>query len=241
MFGCNRIRIKDIIFVNQLVGNAKGSHTKFITDGISHYQLLYKLSGEAIITFNGKSVKETADNLRFTPNPEDFDRLPLYTADVIKQGESINIGFTSDSPLPKEIIVKRIAHSTKLKQLFQKIQKLWYNKHEGHYYRCIAVLYDILAETSVIESNYLSQNLYKQISPAVEYIDNHFTEQDINCDQLAMLCGISHTYMTKLFNRRFGLSPKRYILEAFVFSTRASVSALDSCFCAFDLKDGPLL
>jgi hypothetical protein len=37
------------------------------------------------------------------------------------------------------------------------------------------------------------------------------------------------------------LSPKRYIFDAFVSSTRASVFDCDSIFSAFDLNDGVLL
>ena len=36
-------------------------------------------------------------------------------------------------------------------------------------------------------------------------------------------------------------SPKRYISEAFVFSTRASVAAISSAFSTLDLNDGELL
>lgn len=212
MFDCNRINIKDIIFVNHLVGNKKGSYTEYKTKGVFHYQLLYKLSGEAVITFDGKTVREKEDELRFTPNPANFDYPPLYTADVIEKGESINIGFISDTPLPKEILVKKYECFTNLKHLFQKMQKYWYYKQEGYYYKCMSILYDIFAEISKAESNYLSSNLYKQIIPAIEYIDHNFTKQDINCEHLAKLCNISHTYMTKLFNSKFGVSPKKYIL-----------------------------
>ena len=118
MFHNDRIKINDIIFVNHRIGNKKGSYTKFETDYTFHYQLLYKLSGEAIITFDKKQVTEKADCLRFLPNPAHFRYAPLYTAEVIEQGESINIGFTSDFPLPDEIIVKKYNNSLILKQLF---------------------------------------------------------------------------------------------------------------------------
>jgi hypothetical protein len=51
-----------------------------------------------------------------------------------------------------------------------------------------------------------------------------------------MLADMSSGIITVSF-----FSPKRYILDALVFSTKASVSAFDSCLSTFDLKDGPLL
>ena len=209
----DKIKINDIIFVNHRIGNKKGSYTKFETDYVFHYQLLYKLSGEAIITFDRKQVTEKADCLRFLPNPAHFRYAPLYTAEVIEQGESINIGFTSDSPLSNEITVKKYDNSRILKQLFQKLQKYWYYKPDGYYYKSMSVLYDIFAEISKAETNYLPSHIYSKIQPAIEYIDNNFTNQNIDCDHLANLCNISHTYMTKLFKKRFGITPVKYIMS----------------------------
>ena len=207
-----KIQIKEIVFVNHLIGKPKGSHLEFKTDRIYHYQLLYKLAGEAIITFDEKRVRERADDVRFLPNPASFDYAPRYTAEVLEQGESINIGFTSDSPLPREILVKTYGNSLALKQLFQKMQKYWYCKHDGYYYQCMSVLYEIFAEIAKAEAKYLPSETYRRILPAIEYIDEHFTDQEIDCDELADLCGISHTYMTQLFHGRFGMSANQYIL-----------------------------
>lgn len=208
-----RIKINSIIYVSHLVGNPKGSHTEYNTDGVFHYQLLYKLSGEAVITYGSRKVREKAGCLRLLPDPSVFDQTPLYTADVIEQGESINIAFTSDSPLPREITVKKYSCSPILKQLFQKMHKYWYYKQDGYYYHCMSVLYDIFALIAESESTYLASRTSKQIVPAIEYIDYHFTKLEIDCDELAQLCHISHTYMTKLFKKYFGMSPNKYIIS----------------------------
>ena len=123
MFKNDRIIIDDIIFVNHLVGNAAGSHTEYRTNSINHYQLLYKLKGEAIITFDKKSVTEKEGDIRFLPNPSLFEHPPVYSADVIEKGECINIAFTSETALPKEIIVKNYNCSNALKALFQKMER----------------------------------------------------------------------------------------------------------------------
>ena len=51
------------------------------------------------------------------------------------------------------------------------------------------------------------------ILPAINYIGEHFTDLNIDCEFLAKLCGISHTYMSKLFNKHFGISPNKYIIK----------------------------
>ena len=213
MFEKTRIVLDGIVYVNHLTGNLPGSHTEFRTEGAQYYQLLYKLSGEAQITFDGKTVREQADDLRFTPNPMCFDHPPYYAADVIQQGESINIAFASASPLPREIMVYRSECAQTLKPLFQKMQKIWYLRHEGYEYRCMAIFYEILAVLSAAEACYLPPQVYEQIRPAIEYIDRHFTEENIDCTELAKMCGISQTYLTRLFQKRFSMPPNQYILS----------------------------
>ena len=98
-----------------------------------------------------------------------------------------------------------------LKNLFSKIQKCWYYKKDGYYYKCMALLYEIFAELSNTDSSYLSSKTYHQISPAIDYIDHHFTESKIDCDYLAELCNISQSYMIRLFKKHFGMPPNNYI------------------------------
>ena len=73
MFDRSRIKIDEIISVNHLVGNPKGSHTEFKTEKMFYYQILFKLKGEAVITFGDKTISECADYVRFLPSRADFD------------------------------------------------------------------------------------------------------------------------------------------------------------------------
>ena len=213
MFDRSRIKIDEIISVNHLVGNPKGSHTEFKTEKMFYYQLLFKLKGEAVITFGDKTIRECADYVRFLPSRADFDFAPFYGADVIEEGESINIAFTTFTPMPKEIIAKKYSSHSYLHELFAKIQKLWYYKREGYYHKSLAVLYEIFAAIEEGEKKYLSTRSYDLIAPAVDYISNHFAENDIDCKSLAALCGISQVYMNKIFKDQFGVSPVNYIIS----------------------------
>ena len=212
MLAIDKIRINDIIFVSHLVGNEPGSHTVFSTDHIHHYQLLYKLSGKAMITFNGKTICEEGDDVRFLPDPSLLASVPEYYADVIERGESINIGFTSDSPLPLEILTIKHKNHSVLKLLFQKLQKQWYYKHDGYYIKCMSLLYEILYEIIKETSNYVSSKYRDIIAPAAKYIDNNFTKENINCNYLAQICSVSYTYLSKLFIKTYGVTPNKYIL-----------------------------
>lgn len=211
MFLPDKVKIDDIIFVNHLIGNKKDSFTKFNMSNCTYYQLLYKLSGEAVITFHDKTVTEKADDIRFTPRPPK-GRTTNYTALVKEEGESINIGFTTESPLPEEIFTIKGGNNLELKELFQKLQKIWYYKRDGYYYESLSLMYRIFAKLQQENARYAMAKSYQIILPAINYIDEHFTDIHIECEDLAKRCEISHVYLSKLFNRHFGVSPNKYIL-----------------------------
>ena len=212
MLGTAKIAVKDILFVEHSRDSALGTHV-FDMKGVFHYQLLYKLGGEAVVTFHGKRMREKMDDVRFLPAPSIFKTVPDYSAEVVELCECINVGFVSDSPLPQELLVMNCANHPALKLLFQRLYKHWYHKHDGYYHKCVSILYEIFYELSSDKRSYVSSRTYQLISPAVDYIDDHFAEMHIDYAALAALCGISYTYMAKIFVGHFGASPNRYVMR----------------------------
>lgn len=212
MFNCERISIKDIVYINNFKDEPPGSHAVYPTDSAYYYQLLYKSDGMDYVTFNGKTVCEKQGDIRFLPNPALFKPAPEYYVDFCEMGECINIAFTSDSPLPSELLVKNYGTHPDFKILFSKIHKIWYYKHSGWYVKCMSLLYEILCKIQTAETEYLSSNTNSIITPATDYIDAHFTEVNIDCRHLAKLCNVSYTYMSKIFVKRFGVTPNKYIM-----------------------------
>lgn len=204
-----KIIIKEIRYVARLTGNERGTHTEYKSG--NSCQLLYKLSGEAVIRYGNKTVTEFTDCIRFLPGKGVFEQEPIYTADVLEKGESINVAFLTDSDVPREILVKRVQNPEAIKHLFEKLHRIWTRKNDGYFYQCVSVLYEIFAELEKQELNYLSPGGKDTLRPAIEYIDEHFLNESINCEELAKRCQISHTYLTKLFQKRYGSSPNQYI------------------------------
>jgi AraC-like DNA-binding protein len=208
----DKIVVKDILFVERSRDAKRGEHV-FSMKAVYHHQLLYKLDGEAIITYNGKKVKEKKGDVRFLPSPSSLEGTPDYRAEVVELCECINIGFLSDSRLPLEISVKSCGNDLTLKMLFEKLHKCWYNKRDGYYHKCMSILYEILHELSACSLEYVSSGTYRLILPAVDHIDANFRELHFDYKILADMCGISYTYMSKIFVKHFGMSPNRYIMS----------------------------
>lgn len=211
MLGADKIKVNDILFVNRSSDTKTGLHI-FNMDSVFHHQLIYKLSGDAVVTFNGNILRERADDVRFLPSASNFAHTPDYSADVVELCESINIGFVSDTPLPQKILVKSCSNNPSIKLLFQKLHKHWYYKRNGYYHKSLSVLYEIFYELSKNKEEYISSHTYNLIVPAIDYVDNHFTQAHIDYNALAALCGISYTYLSKIFIKHFGMSPNRYVI-----------------------------
>ena len=60
---------------------------------------------------------------------------------------------------------------------------------------------------------YVSSTHLAVITPAIEAIQESFSEKELKISHLASLCGISSVYLRRLFLNLFGISPKEYIIQ----------------------------
>ena len=100
----------------------------------------------------------------------------------------------------------------KISALFRKIFSVWVQKDEGYYMECLSILYKILSEMQ--KTSYIPDAQFEKIKPAVDYIHKHFLSNElITSEKLVLLCGISYSYIKKIFALKYKISPKRYILQ----------------------------
>jgi AraC-like DNA-binding protein len=74
--------------------------------------------------------------------------------------------------------------------------------------KAMSLFYDILYRLS----NEFSEN-DNVLFPATDYLENNFSDPLISNTLLADKCNISEIYFRRLFKKRFGISPKQYVLE----------------------------
>ena len=60
---------------------------------------------------------------------------------------------------------------------------------------------------------YVASEKMDMLAPAVDEIDTDFTSSEINVSALSRRCNMSEVYFRKLFQSRFGVSPKEYIIS----------------------------
>lgn len=75
----------------------------------------------------------------------------------------------------------------------------------------MALINKIFAE--IQKKNYIPENQYRLIKPALDYIENNFLTQKISIPFLADKCGISESYLKKIFIKIYGIPPSKYIIQ----------------------------
>lgn len=192
-------KIKHVIFVGPDRYSEK--KTSFRTQLYTH-ELIFHFSGQATVYF-GDQVLETAPNtVRFLPR----GNTTRYQVDRQAPGSCIDIFFESDHPIHPEAFCQNADSS--LGTLFQRLFALWVSREPGAYFQCMGLLYEILGQLQHHPPH--SRDPLTRIDPALDYIKAHFLSGDIIPEVLARSCGISYSYLQKLFVRRFGMSPKQY-------------------------------
>ena len=183
------------------------NRTIFKSKFLRYHELIYHFSGKSTVYFNQKKFNISANTIRYLP----VGNCEKYIVERTEHGECIDIFFASNLPLNEEAFVLNLTNE-KIAALFKKIFSVWVQKDEGYYFKCISILYNILAEMQ--KKSYTPSSLFNKIKPAVEYIQEHFLDKEpITSEKLVSLCSISYSYIKRIFTLTYKTSPKRYILQ----------------------------
>lgn len=196
--------------INRVVLVGKNEYPQSTTsfpNPLDSNELIYHFSGKSTVYFSGKILDVEENTIRFLPKGNHSE----YIVERKNRGECIDICFDTDSPLSEEAFVSKVDENTTIGNLFKKLFAIWVSKNDGYYFECISLLYKIFAEMQ--KQNYIPQNQYNAIRPAIEHIEENFLGSKISVPYLADKCGISEAYLKKLFIKKFGMPPTKYIIQ----------------------------
>ena len=173
----------------------------------SSYGLAFHIDGEKRYSFENYGKYFTKPNsIIFMPKYSD------YIVDSIIAGTCFAINFellTDIDFLPFTINIK---NNTEMLENFKKANTVWQRKKAGYEMKCRSYLYNIIYLIQNEYNKYSNTKQLKIIEPALEYIrKNYHLQNGFTVKDLSELCGISETYLRRLFNNCFGVSPIQYI------------------------------
>lgn len=179
-----------------------GAVNKWKWDG-DHCELILKISGESIITFDGETFTETAGTVRFLPGDGCSKE---YITETVETGSYYYFCFKTENS-PSSMLHVHIKNFETMELLFARLWRTWTMKAEGWYHRALGIAYEIFAELE--HNTYLPSAKSDILAPAISEIEHNLSKK-IDISSLHKKCGISYTYFKELFKQRFGLPPQKY-------------------------------
>lgn len=166
--------------------------------------LIIALNGRLRYNYSGESYLSDENHALL------FSRGITYSFVSETDSSSIVINFFTQEPLPFQGIV---SYDTNLANFGMRMENLWTFEKHAYTLRCMAELYDFFAKYSANDSHYIPSAQFRRIKPSIDYLESHYTDPNLSNDELAAVSGISTVYFRKLFIKRYGISPMRYVRQ----------------------------
>ena len=170
-------------------------------------ELIFNFSGYSTVYFNDTVLENGPHTVRFLPRGEN------RRYDVIRheRGECIDVFFQTDRPISPCAFVTDAVRNERIGPLFKKLFATWVGKRKGYYFESISLLYKIFAELQ--RDDGVSKQHDLKIKPAADRIHDRFLQEELSVSALAAACDMKESYFQRLFKERYGVSPKKYIIQ----------------------------
>ncbi len=173
----------------------------------SNHGIVFHTGGIWYYTFNEKNTITILENdILYLPKDSN------YTVTSVGNASGYVINFQLFNNISFEPFKLKIKNSKSFIGLFQNSEQVWRQKSSGFEMKCKSLLYNILFDLrKEHEIGYINKDTLALIKPAIDYIYTEYTMDNIEISYLAKLCNISEAYFRRIFLKRFGISPIKYI------------------------------
>ena len=108
----------------------------------------------------------------------------------------------------------KFRNSENVLKAFKNAEKEWRTQSDIMRVAATRAIYDIIMSICNEEKKcYVPDSRFGIIAHAVERITADFANNELTVAELAAMCNISEAYFRRLFEAKFGVSPKEYIIE----------------------------
>lgn len=196
--------ISEISFINTYI--AEKSAYPMRNPCRNHHGFLYTLKGEETYNFRDKQISCEPDSLLYIPKGEKYTIDFKGEKSVVTAIEFETLAYTDCRPFC--IKTKRM---NDIKMCFADAEKAWLAKKADSSAVCKSLFYKITGLLIRQEMYYLNSGNYDKISTAVDYLHNHYTENEFRINTLFEISRLSPRYFETLFFKEFKMTPKEYI------------------------------
>ncbi len=165
------------------------------------YTISIRLEGCSKFEFNNKKLTINENEILLVPPNISYKQ----STDLGDRIIAIDIDAKSDY---KELTLFK-CNRPEIRANFIEISKIWNTKTEQDYYRMYKLLYEILQ----LISEEKNEDSFDKIDKAYKYICKNFKDYALSVENIADSLNISTAYLRREFNKRYGKTPKRLIID----------------------------
>lgn len=174
--------------------------------GRFHHGFLYTFEGAETYHFKDKSVTAFPDSVLYIPRGAEY-KITLNG----KRSLVMTIDFEFTSTLHAEPFAIKFEKNNTVKSYFSDIEKIWNKKRADSIPACKSIFYKIVCALIKQSNSYMASDKYSKISDAVNYLHANYLNNNFKIEELSEISGMSSRYFEKLFQQKFGVSPKEYV------------------------------
>ncbi len=193
------------ITVSEIDSIAIIDNTKGIGRNIKNrfaYAVSFCLSGKITYHYNGKDYVSDPNHVVFLPIGKS------YTITCEESGQFPLVNFHCCKDISDiGIVSAKISNAEYCINALTKLINNFSFQSKAKPVHSLAVFYDVLSEVS----NDIEKSQNHTVLPAIKYIDEHFSDADLNNATLAECCRVSEVYFRRIFKEFYGISPHKYI------------------------------
>lgn len=176
-------------------------HKNRQTHGLAFYP-----SGERCFQFEEISIYVKPGEIIYLPKGSD------YSVQSDEKGSCYAINFDIAETVDFKPFVFTVKNKSLFGESFKKAEAVWRSRAVGFEMKCKSELYNIIYNMQTESAlGYIPKGTAEIITPAIEYIHNSYTEDNISISYLAKICSVSETYFRQIFGKIYGVSPIKYI------------------------------
>ena len=183
------------------------------------HMLLYKVNGESVYYLRERQMRILPGCVLFIPEGESY----RFEKTCDEESEYYLVNFCADFADDLSPKLFSLGKNEKIAKVFRDMEQ----KSSGfcdisEKYELISLFYHLLSMLASGEkSAYFTSEQRDKIEPAVQYLSEHIFDPDLKIPSLSMLCGVSDVTFRHLFNLRFGVSPRKYIIRNRLFMAKS--------------------
>lgn len=174
------------------------------TDGRPYSALVLRLGSDAKLCIGDKILLSNSNDITYMPA-----NTP-YSATYSDDGEMIFIHFTESVPFFSDVQNFSTPHLEHIYSLFSKLVSVYGAKRQNYKIESASVFLQIIAYLSTLKSSMVTNTSFEK---AINILKDEYTNSSLTIAEVCQRANISSSYLRKLFNEEFGMSPIRYLNE----------------------------